>query len=123
MQMEKGVGVSLGYSGARSPCQELWESSTDCNEPWDAAALGWVTAPEPQCGLMRLPPTGPGCRTEVLQEQPGLISEHPQRQQESTGHRPCTPLRGNGAHMMLTGEMAWKERHIVWKKEKAGQKA
>lgn len=45
--MEKGVGVSLGYSGARSPCQERWESSTDCNEPWDAAALGWVTAPEP----------------------------------------------------------------------------
>lgn len=25
--MEKGVGVSFGYSGAGSWCQELWESS------------------------------------------------------------------------------------------------
>lgn len=41
--MEEGVeGVSFGNSGAGSPCQELWESSTDRNKLGGALAGLWM---------------------------------------------------------------------------------
>lgn len=45
--MEEGVeGVSFGDSGVGSPCQELWESSTDRNKVGGALAGPWVGGSE-----------------------------------------------------------------------------
>lgn len=51
--MEEGVeGVSLGDSGAGSPCQELWESSTDSNKLGGASAGPWTGGSGVQASLL-----------------------------------------------------------------------